>query len=140
MLQVIIIAGVLFVFFLYLKSRGSSGTKKPEDELDLRCELYHEEVMNFLRRLKRFRSQTRIRRLESEIERFQKVMDLDDLLEKGEQESRPQKAIDYYLEALSFIINNDFEKERKGEIEEKIRTLQHMEKNKPVHSNREIEK
>ncbi|MCD6406584.1 hypothetical protein J7L81_01765, partial [Candidatus Aerophobetes bacterium] len=92
--------------------------------LELRCDFFHQQIINFLNRLRRSRSKTRIRRLESEIERFQKAMDLDDILERAEKETNPQRAIDLYLEALSFIMKNDFEKERKAEIEEKIKALQ----------------
>ncbi len=134
MLQIIIIGGLLFILFLYMRTRREIGIRKPKDELELRCSFFQEQVMNFLRRVRRFRSETRIRRLESEIERFQKIMDLDDILEKAERESNPQKAIDYYLEALSFIIKNDFEKERKSEIEEKIRALQDIGRKKALHS------
>jgi len=124
MLQIVLIVAVLLIFFLYLRSREDLRIRKPRDELELRCDFYHEQVVNFLRRLKRSRSKARIRRLESEIERFQKVMELDDLLEKAEKETNPQRAIDYYLEALSFMMKNNFEKERKPEIEEKIKSLQ----------------
>jgi len=60
-------------------------------------------------------------------------MDLDDLLEKAERETNPQKAIDYYLEALSFIMKNDFEKERKAEIEERLKTLQQSKGKQVLH-------
>lgn len=125
MLQIVLIAAVLVIFYLYLRGRREEiRIRKPRDELELRCDFYHEQILNFLRRLRRSRSRIRIRRLESEIERFQKVMDLDDLLEKAEMETDPRKAIDYYLEALSFMMSNSFEKERKEEIEEKIKNLQ----------------
>ncbi|MCD6574369.1 hypothetical protein J7K97_01660 [Candidatus Aerophobetes bacterium] len=125
MFQIVLIAAVLAIFLLYMKSsRGEMKVKKPKDELELRCDFFQQEVLDFINRLKRYRSKTRISRLESEIERFQKVMDLDDLLERAERETNSQKAIDYYLEALSFIMKNDFEKERKVEIEEKIKALQ----------------
>ena len=125
MFQIVLIAAVLAIFLLYMKSsRGEMKVKKPKDELELRCDFFQQEVLDFINRLKRYRSKTRINRLESEIERFQKVMDLDDLLERAERETNSQKAIDYYLEALSFIMKNDFEKERKAEIEEKIKALQ----------------
>jgi len=125
MFQIVLIAAVLAIFLLYMKSsRGEMKVKKPKDELELRCDFFQQEVLDFINRLKRYRSKTRISRLESEIERFQKVMDLDDLLERAERETNSRKAIDYYLEALSFIMKNDFEKERKVEIEEKIKALQ----------------
>ena len=125
MFQIVLIAAVLAIFLLYMKSsRGEMKVKKPKDELELRCDFFQQEVLDFINRLKRYRSKTRINRLESEIERFQKVMDLDDLLERAERETNSRKAIDYYLEALSFIMKNDFEKERKVEIEEKIKALQ----------------
>lgn len=137
MVQIIIIAAVLIIFLFYLSSKGKERMKikKPRDELDLRCDFYREQIMNFLRQVRRTRSKTRLRRLESEIERFYKLMELDDLLEKAERENNLQKAIDYYLEALSFIMKNDFEKDRKDEIEEKIRTLQRMKGNE-IYSNK----
>ena len=133
MVQLLLIAAVLIIFLLYIRGREGVKIKKPRDELELRCDLFYEQVMNFLRRLKSSRSKTRIRRLEKEIERFQKVMDLDDILEKAERETSPQKAIDYYLEALSFIMKNDFEKERKAEIEEKIKALQQSKGKQVLH-------
>jgi len=133
MVQLLLIAAVLIIFLLYIRGREGVKIKKPRDELELRSDFFYEQVMNFLRRLKSSRSKTRIRRLEKEIERFQKVMDLDDLLEKAERETNPQKAIDYYLEALSFIMKNDFEKERKAEIEEKIKALQQSKGKQVLH-------
>jgi len=65
-----------------------------------------------------------MKRLEIEIERFHKAMQLDEILERAERGNNPAKAIDYYLEALSFILKNKFEPERKTEIEEKIKILQ----------------
>ena len=133
MFQILLIAAVLVIVYLYLRSRGGVRVKKPKDELELRCDFYYEQVMNFLRRLKHSRSKTRIQRLETETERFQKVTDLDDILESGEKETNSQKAIDYYLEALSFVMKNNFEIDRKAEIEEKIKTLQEGRKNKVLH-------
>ena len=133
MFQILLIAAVLVIVYLYLRSRGGVRVKRPKDELELRCDFYYEQVMNFLRRLKHSRSKTRIQRLETETERFQKVTDLDDILESGEKESNSQKAIDYYLEALSFVMKNNFEIDRKAEIEEKIKTLQEGRKNKVLH-------
>ena len=133
MFQILLIAAVLVIVYLYLRSRGGVRVKRPKDELELRCDFYYEQVMNFLRRLKHSRSKTRIQRLETETERFQKVTDLDDILESGEKETNSQKAIDYYLEALSFVMKNNFEIDRKAEIEEKIKTLQQGRKNKVLH-------
>lgn len=124
MFQIILIAVVVLIFYLYVRNRGGIRTKKSKDELKLRCDFYYEQVTNFLQKLKHSRSETRIKRLESEIERFQKAMDLDDLLERAEKEVSSQRAIDYYLEALSFVMKNNFEKERKTEIEEKIKNMQ----------------
>ena len=80
--------------------------------------------MKFLREMKQGRSQTNIRRLQIETERFKKASQLDTILEKAEQEKNVKKAIDHYLEAFSFINKNNFELERKSEIEEKIKALQ----------------
>jgi len=122
MIQLIIIAAVLIIFLLYFT--GKRKKQKPKDELDLKCEFYKEEVMNFIRRVKLFRSKARLKRLEIEMERFHKAMQLDEILEKAERENSPAKAIDYYLEALSFILKNKFEPERKTEIEKNIKILQ----------------
>ena len=130
MFQILLIAAVLVIVYLYLRSKGGVRVKKPKDELELRCDFYYEQVINFLRRLKHSRSKTRIQRLATEIERVQKMTDLDDILESGEKETNLQKAIDYYLEALSFLTKNNFEIDRKAEIEEKIKTLQEGRKNK----------
>jgi len=135
MFQLIAIVAVLVILLLYFREKEGVKVKKIKDELELRCDFYQEQIINFLKKLRQSRSKTRIRRLETEIERFQKAMDLDEILEKAEKEINPQKAIDYYLEALSFIMKNDFEKERKPEIEEKIKTLQEM-KGKRVYYNR----
>ena len=124
MFQIALIGVVVLIFYLYLRNRRVIRVKKSKNELKFRCDFYHEQVMNFLQKLKRSRSETRIKRLESEIERFQKVMDLDNLLERAEKDVSSQRAIDYYLEALSFVIKNDFEKEKKTEIEEKIKSMQ----------------
>lgn len=122
MVQLIIIAIVLIIFLFYFT--GKKKKQKPKDELDLKCEFYKEEIMNFIRKVKSFRSKTRLKRLEIEMERFHKVMQLDEILEKAERENSPAKAIDYYLEALSFVLKNKFEPERKTEIEENIKILQ----------------
>lgn len=128
MVQIAIIAAVLIIFLFYFTRKKKE--QKPKDELDLRCKFYKEETMNFIRKVKLFRSKTRLKRLETEIERFHKIMQLDEILEKTERESNPAKAIDYYLEALSFILKNKFEPERKAEIEEKIKILQEGAKSK----------
>jgi len=80
--------------------------------------------MNFLKGVRERTTNTKTRRLDIEIERFQKAMQFDGLLEKAEMEKNPKRAIDYYLEALSFITKNNFEVNRKAEIETKIKTLQ----------------
>ena len=132
MFQIVLIVVVVLIFYLYLRSRGGMRIKKPKDELKFRCDFYYEQVMNFLQKLKRSRSETRVKRLESEIERFQKAMDLDDLLEKAEKETSSRRAIDYYLEALSFVMKNNFEEERKAEIEEKIKNTQQRKRSSTI--------
>ncbi|MCD6082888.1 hypothetical protein J7J59_02075 [Candidatus Aerophobetes bacterium] len=96
----------------------------PENKVVAKSDLLRRQVMSFLKEVREKTTSTKARRLEIEIERFQKAMQLDELLEKAEMEKNPKKAIDYYLEALAFIIKNNFELNRKGEIKEKIRALQ----------------
>lgn len=116
----IVVAMVIIISYLTRKQRE----EKPRDELNLRAQFYQEEVMNFIRRLKSSPNKTLKARLELEIERFHQASQLDELLEKAEKEKNIQRAIDYYLEAITFIMKNDFETERKIEIEEKIKALQ----------------
>ncbi|MBC7188865.1 hypothetical protein H5U35_01435 [Candidatus Aerophobetes bacterium] len=126
MFHLILIVAFLVILYLYLmrRDKGKVRVGSLRDEVELRCDFYHQQVLNFLKKLKKTRSRTRLARLDSEIERFQKVMELDDLLEKAEREKVPQKAIDWYLEALSYIMKHDFERERKAEIEDRIKSLQ----------------
>lgn len=126
MIQVVLIIAVLVIFILYFKTRGDVKVKVPRDELAVRCDFYQEQVMNFLRQLKQSQSKTMILRLENEIERMQKFMDLDEFLEKAEKESNPNRAIDFYLEALSYTMRNNFEQERKIDIENSIKNLQEL--------------
>ena len=116
----IVVVMVIIISYLTRKQRE----EKPRDELSLRAQFYQEEVMNFIRRLKSSPNKTLKARLEFEIERFHQTSQLDELLEKAEKEKNTQRAIDYYLEAITFIMKNDFETERKIEIEEKIKALQ----------------
>ncbi|GAH90566.1 unnamed protein product [marine sediment metagenome] len=62
--------------------------------------------------------------MEIETGKFKKARQLDTILEKADQEKDPKRAIDYYLEAFSFITRNNFELERKDEIKNKIKALQ----------------
>jgi len=116
----IIVVMVIIISYLTRKQRE----EKPRDELSLRAQFYQEEVMNFIRRLKSSPSKILMERLELEIERFHQTSQLDELLEKAEKEKNTQRAIDYYLEAMTFIMKNNFETARKIEIEEKIKALQ----------------
>ncbi len=116
----IIIVFAIVLFYLV----GKKGKQKPRNEVDSKCEFYREEIVNFIKRVKSLKSKTRLKRLEIEMKRFRKAMQLDEILERAEKENNPAKAIDYYLEALSFILKNKFEPERKTEIEEKIKILQ----------------
>ncbi len=116
----IIVVMVIIISYLTRKQRE----EKPRDELSLRAQFYQEEVMNFIRRLKSSPSKILMERLELEIERFHQASQLDELLEKAEKEKNTQRAIDYYLEAMTFIMKNNFETARKIEIEEKIKALQ----------------
>jgi len=102
----------------------------------LRAQFYQEEVMNFIRRLKSSPNKTLKERLELEIERFHQASQLDEFLEKAEKEKNIQRAIDYYLEAITFIMKNDFETERKIEIEERIKALQAEPRSQTYSSNK----
>jgi len=131
MIQVGLVIIVFILLIAYLRSTKVNKLEKrrphsPSKKVDAKIELFKQETMEFLKELKRGKTQTRIKRLDIEIERLQKVKELDAILEKAEKETNPQKAIDYYLEVFSFITKNKFELERKEEIEEKIRSLQQM--------------
>ncbi len=121
MIQLGLVVVVIIILILYLKSRPE---KEPSSELELKADLLKREVMRLLEEVKKKSTPIKMKRLEIEIQRFQKARRLDELLGKAEREKDPQKAIDYYLEAFSFIKKNNFELERKQEIEEKIKTLQ----------------
>lgn len=121
MIQLALVVVVLIILILYLKSRPQ---KEPSSELELKADLLEREVMKLLQEVKKESTPIKMKRLEIELERLQKARRLDELLGKAEREKDPPKAIDYYLEALSFIKKNDFELGRKQEIEEKIKTLQ----------------
>ncbi len=112
----------IVILFLYLKRRPKK--ERPLSEMDTKVESYRKETMKFLEEVKQGRNQTKIRRLQIETERFKKANQLDMILEKAEQERNVKKAIDYYLEAFSFISKNNFELERKSEIEDKLKALQ----------------
>jgi len=119
-LGLIVVCIVILLFYLKRKPKK----ERPLSEIDTRVESYRKETMRFLKEMKQGRSQTKIRRLQIETERFKKANQLDIILEKAERERNPKKAIDYYLEAFSFINKNNFELERKSEIEDKIKALQ----------------
>jgi hypothetical protein len=121
MLQLGLVVVVVIILVLYLKGRPA---KEPSSELELKADLLKREVMRVLEEVRKKPSRVRRKRLEIELKRLQKARGLDELLEKAEREKDPPKAIDYYLEALSFIKKNNFELERKQEIEEKIKALQ----------------
>ena len=112
----------IVILLLYLKTKPKK--ERPLSEIDTKVESYRKGTTKFLKEMKQGRSQTKIRRLQIETERFKKANQLDIILEKAEQERNAKKAIDYYLEAFSFISKNNFELERKSEIEDKIKALQ----------------
>ena len=135
MIQVGLVIIVLILLIAYLKNKKVNKPEKrhppspltsPLKEVDTKIELFKREIMEFLKELKRGKTQTRTKRLKIEIERLRKVRQLDAILEKAEKETNPPKAIDYYLEGFSFITKNKFELDRKKEIEEKIRSLQQI--------------
>jgi len=123
MIQLGLIIIGFVVLILYFK--GKEGERKrPKSKVVTKSELLKRQVISFLREVRERTTNTKARRLDIEIERFQKAMQLDGLLEKAEMEKNPKMAIDYYLEALSFIMKNNFELNRKDEIERKIKALQ----------------
>ena len=121
MIQLALVIVVVIILILYFRSRAE---KKPSSELELKADLLEREVMRLLEEVKKKSTPIKMKRLEIELDRLRKARRLDELLGKAEREKDPQKAIDYYLEAFSFIKKNNFELERKQEIEEKIKTLQ----------------
>ena len=115
---------IVCIVILLLCLKTKPRKERPSSEIDTKVESCRKETMKFLRETKQGRSQTNIRRLQIETERFKKANQLDIILERAEQERNAKKAIDYYLEAFSFINKNNFELERKSEIEDKIKALQ----------------
>lgn len=122
MLQIVLIIIAIIILFLYLKAKP----QKPvlSGEINTRIESFRREMTRFLKEVKEAATQTKIRRLEIETGKFKKARQLDTILEKAEQEKDPKRAIDYYLEAFSFVTRNNFELERKDEIKNKIKALQ----------------
>ena len=122
MLQIVLIIIAIIILFLYLKAKP----QKPalSEEINTKVESFRREMTRFLKEVKEAATQTKIRRLEIETGKFKKARQLDTILEKAEQEKDPKRAIDYYLEAFSFITRNNFELERKDEIKNKIKALQ----------------
>lgn len=122
MLQIVLVIIAIIILFLYLKAKP----QKPRlsGEINIRIESFRREMTRFLKEVKEAATQTKIRRLEIETGKFKKARQLDTILEKAEQEKDPKRAIDYYLEAFSFITRNNFELERKDGIKNKIKALQ----------------
>jgi len=123
MIQLGLIVIGFVILILYFKGKERER-KRPKNKVVTKSELLKRQVISFLREVRERGTNTKARRLDIEIERFQKAMQLDGLLEKAEMEKNPKMAIDYYLEALSFIMKNNFELNRKDEIEKKIKALQ----------------
>jgi len=122
MVQIVLIIIAIIILFLYLKAKPQ---KLPlSGEINTRIESFRREMTRFLKEVREAATQTKIRRLEIETGKFKKARQLDTILEKAEQEKDPRRAIDYYLEAFSFITRNNFELERKDEIKNKIKALQ----------------
>lgn len=126
MLQIVLIISAIILLFLYLKTKPQKPPLRGDlrGEINTRIESFRREMTRFLKEVKEAATQTKIRRLEIETGRFKKARQLDTILEKAEQEKDPKRAIDYYLEAFSFITRNNFELERKDEIKNKIKALQ----------------
>ncbi len=122
MLHLVLIIIATLILFLYLKTKPQ---KAPwGGEINTRVESFRKEIARFLEEVRKATTKTKIKRLEIEIGRFKKARQLDIILEKAEQEKDPKRAIDYYLEAFSFITRNNFELERKDEIKDNIKALQ----------------
>lgn len=122
MLQLALIVMGLFIVFLFLRSEKKKHM--PRNEIEKKAEIFKKEIIEFLNDVQRKTTKIKIRRLEREMEKFNKAKQLDRILEKAEEEKNPYKAIDYYLEAFSFITKHNFEVDRKREIEERIKYLQ----------------
>lgn len=122
MLQIVLIIIAIIILFLYLKAKPQKS--RLSGEINTKVESFRREMTRFLKEVKEAATQTKIRRLEIETGKFKKARQLDTILEKAEQEKDPKRAIDYYLEAFSFITRNNFELERKDEIKNKIKALQ----------------
>ena len=106
MLQLVLIMMAIIILFLYLKAKPQ---KPPlSGEINTRIESFRREMTGFLKEVKEAATQTKIRRLEIETGKFKKARQLDTILEKAAQEKDPRRAIDYYLEAFSFITKNNF--------------------------------
>lgn len=121
-MQIVLIIIAIIILFVYFKTKPRKAPLG--GEINTRVESFREEIARFLKEVREKATRTRIRRLEIEIDRFKKAREFDAILEKAEQEKDPKGAIDYYLEALSFVTKNNFELERKDEIKEKIKALQ----------------
>lgn len=122
MLQLVLIIIGIIILFLYLKAKPQKAPLG--EEIKTRVEFFRTEIARFLEEVTKATTKTKIKRLEIEIGRFKKARQLDTILEKAEQEKDPKRAIDYYLEAFSFITRNNFELERKDEIKDKIKAVQ----------------
>ena len=120
--QLVLIVIAIIILFLYLKAKPQKAPLG--GEINTRVESLRQEITRFLKEVREKATKTKIKRLEIEIDRFKKARRLDTILEKAEQEKDPKRAIDYYLEAFSFITRNNFEPERKDEIKDKIKALQ----------------
>ncbi len=122
MIQFALVIIGLFIVFIFLK--GERRKREPRNEIEKKAELFKKEILEFLKDVQRKPTKTKLKRLEIEKEKFNKAKQLDKILERAGEERDSRKAIDYYLEAFSFITKNNFELERKSEIEERIRYLQ----------------
>ena len=129
MIQIILIVAVI-VFFVWYLRRNTAAKSGTAGELQRRADLYAEQLMEFVHRVKKAPTQVSRRRLDIELARLERIRKLDTLLEGAEQEANVAKAIDLYLEALSLVTQQNIEPERKSEIEEKIKWLQNQRENR----------
>ena len=125
MVQILLIIAIV-LFFVWYARRKPKTELTQRGEVERRADIYRDQVMSFVRKVKKSPTQTSRQRLDIELQRLEKIAQLDTALEKAEREESVGKAIDLYLEALSLVMQLHVELERKSEIEERIKELQHQ--------------
>jgi len=125
MVQILLIIAIILFFVWYARRKPKTALMQ-RGEVERRADIYRDQVMCFVRKVKESPTQTSRQRLDIELQRLEKITQLDTALEKAEREESVGKAIDLYLEALSLVMQLHVELERKSEIEERIKELQHQ--------------